>query len=311
VALERRPSGRRDHGPANERHYPVDGDTAVRIAGVLAGYADGGTGRSARPTIDALMAETGSCERTVQYALQLLEALHLVVRVVEGRSIMTRRERLRAWRNGSSARQIAAEFACVMPAALLATVHSRARQVVDGCTPPGYTEGESGSLRESEVLRGRKDRRMSLAGARHPPRRARPALTPATARRYRLAAGLQQLVPWLSGVSPRRLTSLHRFAAQRWTPRDVVRSIDELMRVRGWRYPEQIANPPAYLAMLLRGIEPTDLEQRGAEDAARAEWRRITTFGPECPHGHAGGDVPHPIDGYKPCPFCRREEHHQ
>jgi len=40
----------------------------------------------------------------------------------------------------------------------------------------------------------------------------------------RLIAGLQQRIYWLRRVSPRRLTSLHRFALAGWTPKDMADS---------------------------------------------------------------------------------------
>jgi hypothetical protein len=250
----------------------------------------------------------------VQYALKLLEALGVVVRVVEGRSVMTRAERIWAWRNRSSHRQLAAEFALVVPRDLARLVHRPGRAPVERCTPPGYSVGELVKSREIGVLRGQKDRRMSRAAPGTHSRRREPASTPATARHHRLVAGVQKRIGWLSGVSPRRLTSLHRFAAQGWTPRDVHRALDELLRARAWSVPDRVEQPAAYLAALLRGIDPADRpgaldEAMAIEDAARREWlRKVTLTGRECEHGQPAGDLPHPIDGHKACPLCRRKE---
>lgn len=88
-------------------------------------------------------------------------------------------------------------------------------------------------------------------------------------------------------------------------------ALDGLLRARGWSIPDRVDNPPAYLAMLLRQLEPTDRDSRIANDAhaeARAAWQRALVSGAECPHGQPGGALPHPVDGYKACPFCRRED---
>lgn len=295
------------------RHYPVSVDTARIIARHLAAYADGRTGRQARPTVELLALEAGCCERTVQRALKLLEALGVVVRVVEGRSVMTRAERLWAWRNGSSHRQIAAEFALVVPRDLARVVHRPRPGPVDDVTPPGEAVGKQVCTDRSGFFES-EDRRRSGAARRAHPRRRPPATKPATLHAQRLVAGVQRRIGWLSGVSPRRLTSLHRFAAQGWTPLDVQRALDEVLRARSWTVPDHVAQPAGYLAALLRDVDAGDrpgalieaqlAEQRTARDWA---WRIATGRAPECPHGEPAGDQPHPITGVRSCALCRKE----
>jgi AraC-like DNA-binding protein len=301
---------RRDRLP---RHHPVDPDTARRIARFLADAADHRTGRNARPTIDSLAELAGCSERTVQRALKLLEALGVVVRVSEGRSILSRSERLQAWRNGSSHRRIAAEFALIVPLALARVVHRAGPRPVERVTPPGYSEGELVKSPDLRFFGQPKDRRRSRASPGAHSKRRPPGVTPAGLRASRLATGVQQRIGWLSAVSPRRLTALHRFAAQGWTPRDVHRALDEVLRARGWSVPDKIEQPAAYLAALLRGVDPGDRpgaleEAMQAEERQRREWLWATRFGTaECAHGQAAGDLPHPIDGHVVCPFCRHE----
>ena len=85
-----------------------------------------------------------------------------------------------------------------------------------------------------------------------------------------------------------------------------------MLRARNWTIPHQIEHPAAYLATLLRDIDPAD-RPGATEDAMRAqeklvrEWTWQTTLGPTtCPHEHPGGNIPHPRDQHLACPECRR-----
>lgn len=299
------------------RHYPVDPHTAQRVARHLAAAADFRTGRQARPTVDGLAAAAQLSERQTQRVLKLLEALHLVVRVIEGRSVMTRTERLWAWRNGSSHRAIAAEFALVVPLALTRVVHRWRPPGGDGVTPPGEAVSEGVKSPRSASLHERKDRRKSRAAPGTHRRSREPATTPATARLRRLIAELQRSVTWLSAVSPRRLTCLHRFAAHGWSGRDVERAVGDVLRARGWSIPDEIKNPPAYLANLLRNVDPADrldvdelVPDRSVQQWRNelARWDHDERYGAECRHGQPGGEQTHPIRGHVRCPLCRIEE---
>lgn len=284
------------------REEHVSPDTVVRVARAHAGYADRATGRSCRPTNERIAADLQVCVRTVQRARRLLKRLGLVVEVVRGRSILTRAERLRAWRRGSSHRRIASEFVLISP---------RPPPPVDGVTPPATPKVS----RESHLREGffRPKNRTRRGAARPSTYHKRPATVSADQHRTsRLAAGLQQRIGWLRGTSPRRLTCLHRFALQDWTPRDVHTALDEVLRARSWSVPQRIDQPAAYLAALLREVDPADRpgtleEAMLAERRVREEWLHQTRFGDrECAHGYLAGDLPHPIDGHLACPMCRR-----
>src|SRR3954465_1749337 len=93
------------------RAHHVDPDTVLAVARGMAGFADFRTGRDCRPTNAGLVALLRLSLSTVQRARRVLKELGLVVELVRGRSIMTRTERLTAWRRGSSHRCVAAEFA--------------------------------------------------------------------------------------------------------------------------------------------------------------------------------------------------------
>lgn len=135
----------------------------------------------------------------------------------------------------------------------------------------------------------------------------------AEVRRDRLIAGARTALPWLSGVSPRRLRWLGRFAAHGWTQRDVELACAEVLTARGWSVPRELAQPAAFLWALLREVDPGDrptalIEAQLAEERARREWLWQTRFSAnECPHGQPAGDLPHPIDGHLACPFCRKD----
>ena len=289
------------------RRWHVEPDTARRVAAVMARYADRVTGRDCRPTNERLAVEAHCSIRQMQRARGLLKELGLVVELVRGRAFMSRTERLAAWRRGSSHRQIAAEFAlCSLRRP------QRAPQPVERVTPPGDAVGKPVSHLGRGFFRP-KDRKDEPRCARRPPPRARAGpVTPAGMRSRRLVAGVQARLGWLSGVSPRRLTPLHRFARHGWTPRDVHRALDEVLRARGWTVPDRIEHPAAYLACLLRDVDPADRpgaleEAMLAEERTRREWIYATTIaGRECAHGWLGGNLPHPVDGHLACPLCRR-----
>lgn len=294
------------------REEHVDPHTAIRVARAHAGYADNRTGRDCRPTNERLAAELGMSTRQIQRARAALKRLRLLVEVVRGRSLMSRAERLAAWRRGSSHRHLAGEFA------LLSIRHPQGcRCSVERVTPPGTTVGGSRTSLDTRFFerQNRARARMSGAARRIHPRKAPPnRSTAARVRAQRLIAGVQADQAWLRGTSPRRLTVLHRFAAQGWTPRDVRLAIADVMRTRGWhRMPDRIERPAAYLAALLRDVDPADrptaLELAMlAEERRRREWIWATSTGRPCDHGVTGGDIPHPVDQHFACLACRAKK---
>src|SRR3954451_13306975 len=123
------------------RAHHVDPDTVLAVARGMACFADFRTGRDCRPTNDRLVALLRVSLSTVQRARRVLKELGLVVELLAGRSIMTRAERLTAWRRGSSHRRLAAEFA------LCSRRHRPHRRppAVERDTPPAAPK-ERGSL---------------------------------------------------------------------------------------------------------------------------------------------------------------------
>ncbi len=291
----------------------ADPHTVVRVARAMAGYADYTTGRDCRPTNTRLATDLHMSVRQIQRARDALKRLHLVVELVRGRSVLTRAERLTAWRRGSTHRRLAAEFA-------LLSVRRRPQPTgpaVDHVTPPGVSPGKSATSPESKFFT-RPDRTRTGAARRAPTRKGQTGRAnrtyPADVRVRRLITGLQQRVYWLRQVSPRRLTALHRFALAGWTVRDIQTAADETLRARNWTIPQQIDHPAAYLATLLRDIDPAD-RPGAVEDAMRAQdklirqWTWQTTLGPTtCPHEHPGGNIPHPLHHHVACPQCRRSD---
>src|SRR3954452_24505478 len=103
-------------GAVNERRdlcraHHVDPDTVLAVARGMASFADHRTGRDCRPTNAGLVALLRLSLSTVQRARRVLKDLGLILELIRGRSIMTRAERLTAWRRGSAHRRVAAEFA--------------------------------------------------------------------------------------------------------------------------------------------------------------------------------------------------------
>jgi hypothetical protein len=290
--------------------HHVDPDTVLAVARGMASFADFRTGRDCRPTNAGLVALLRVSLSTVQRARRVLKDLHLVLELLRGRSIMTREERLTAWRRGSAHRRVAATFA-------LCSRHHRPQRstaVVERDTPPSASPETASPTRSTTSLQATPEPRR---GAWHPaptpnrPPPRRPRAAPAT---RRLADGVQRRLPWLAGVSPRRLTPpLHRFAIAGWTPRDVDRAVTDALATRGWRLPRTLTQPAAYLAHLLCTLNPAD--RPGALDAhiaaieaAQRAYEHQLIVGPPCPHGQPAGDLPSPLRGHLACPACRTSQ---
>src|SRR3954469_11987295 len=124
--------------------HHVDPDTVVAVARTMAHFADYRTGRDCRPTNDRLSAVGQMSVSTVQRARRVLKALGLVVELVAGRSVMTRAERLAAWRRGSSHRRVAAEFALCSRRRRRRRPQDR-RPHVDRDTPPSASKNKPSS----------------------------------------------------------------------------------------------------------------------------------------------------------------------
>jgi hypothetical protein len=279
--------------------------TALRYARAIAPYADGRTGRHCRPTNERLMRDLGMSRTHLKRCRRVLERLGVLVVTVQGRSVMTLRERLRAWRNGSSHRQLAAEYALIVPR----RPHPPADPVEHGPPPREAWVPRSPHLICGSSVRNRP--KEERASARTHRRRARSGPTLAQIRTSRLAAGLQRRLGWLRATSPRRLTSLHRFAQQGWTPLDVHDALDGVLRARAWSVPDEVRQPAAYLATLLRGVDEHDRPGALREQLLEAELERrrhqyAIDFGQlaECEHAQPGGAEL--VNGRARCPLCRR-----
>jgi hypothetical protein len=292
------------------RAHHVDPDTVIAIARDMAHFADHRTGRDCRPTNTRLVTLLRVSLSTVQRARRVLKQLGLVVELVRGRSVMTRAERLTAWRRGSAHRHVAAEFA-------LCSRRSRPGrswslpQLVERDTPPsalrdnGYLTPLGSSLRTKTETKKAAPR---PAAAQNPAASRRRGVDPRT---QRLAEAVRRRLGWLSEVSTRRLApALHRFAQASWTPRDVDRAVVDALATRGWRLPRRLDQPAAYLATLLRALDPEDRpgaldEHIAAVEAAQRTYERQLVTGSPCPHGQPAGDVPSPLRGHRACPLCR------
>jgi len=349
------------------RAHHVEPDTALAVARGMAAYADFDTGRDCRPTNARLVADLRVSLSTVQRARRALKALGLVVELVAGRSIMTRTERLAAWRRGSAHRKIAAEFALcsrrrrTAPSLSVTRLAgggrlafrrpststipgSRSRSglhLVDGDTPPSALSERTFSHLSNTHLQATTEQKKAAprpaptkvaapdpterhlravpnpsGGSTRPPAGVgvpRPRRRGPDPQTRRLADGVSRQLGWLRGTSPRRLSpTLHRFATAGWTARDIERAVVDALASRGWRLPRLIEQPAAYLATLLRALDPEDRpgaldEHILAVEEAQRRYERQLVFGRPCPHGTPAGDRPSPLRGLLACPACRAE----
>src|SRR4051812_49748697 len=174
----------------------------------MASFADHRTGRDCRPTNAGLVALLRLSLSTVQRARRVLKDLGLILELIRGRSIMTRAERLTAWRRGSTHRRVAAEFAlCSRRHRPRRPRRPQGRRApVDRDTPPSASKNKPSSHDRNTHLQ------TTTAPRRGAPRPAdtqkgspprRPQAAPAT---RRLADQVHRRLPWLAGVSLRRLT---------------------------------------------------------------------------------------------------------
>jgi hypothetical protein len=106
---------------------------------------------------------------------------------------------------------------------------------------------------------------------------------------------------------------LHRFAQAGWTPRDLERALADALATRGWHLPRTLTQPAAYLAHLLRALDPADrpgaLDAHiAAVEAAQRAYERQLIVGLPCPHGQPAGHLPSPLRGQRACPACRTSQ---
>lgn len=100
------------------------------------------------------------------------------------------------------------------------------------------------------------------------------------------------------------------FAREGWTPRDVERAAVDVLTAWRWHVPRELMQPAAYLAKLLRDVDPADRpgaadEARAAAERAQRAYERQLFIGTPCPHGRPAGNVPSPMRGHLACPECR------
>lgn len=306
------------------RQHSVDPDTVVAVARAHAAFADFRTGRGCAPTNARLVELTQCSLSTVQRARRALKALGLIVEQLRGRAFMSRAERLQAWRRGSSHRKVASVFALCSRRARGAKVGTRRQSMrllstsarpanVERDTPPGAWGLKTHALSTSTHLRAETGNEEGASRPLMPKtsagRRA-PRLDPAA---RRLAEALKLRLRWLMGVPVSRLApTLTRLARAGWTAKDVDRAIADVLAARGYpgRVPRELRQPAAYLAWLLRQVDPADRpgavdDQLRAAERAQAAYERQLFIGTPCPHGRPAGDVPSPRHGHLACPACR------
>lgn len=295
------------------RAHHVAPDTAIAVARGMAHFADDRTGRDCRPTNERLVELVRVSLSTVQRARRVLKELGLVVELIRGRSVMTRSERISAWRRGSSHRRIAAVFALCSRPGRRPQAPAPAQPVDDDTPPSSPKESCSLTLRrthlrsqteksEEAALRARAPKGKNRRRARHGP----------SVRR--VVAELKGAFPWLLGVSTPRLAPLvTKFVRADWTVRDFQLAVTDSMAARGWRgVPKDLKWPAAYLAKVLDSADPAD-RPSVLDDQLHAAERahdRLSRHGAPCGHGVPGGDVVSPLTGQRGCPLCREDASH-
>jgi len=279
---------------------------------------------------------TGYGLSTVQKAVQVLRELGYLALIRTGKNWLTRDERLELHAAGSKARTRRNVWACTLPSPTIPATTSPTpvdnqtatqQPTNPGCDLPTTPRvGGPPSVPSIKVFTAQRASKTAPAG-RAPGQEAGRNPTSRPARTYRadprtlaLAKDLRARVYWLRAVPHQRLMpALHRFAVAGWTARELQHALDDLLAARGWRVPDSRTTtspdgtprryplhcPWAYLAMLLRGLEPTDRAAELAADAELKRYHQLRRTGPACPHGEPAGQLPHPIHDQPGCPLCR------
>jgi hypothetical protein len=293
------------------RAHHVAPDTVYAVARAMAGYADARTGRDCRPTNERLVADVRCSLSTVQRARRVLKALGLIVEVTAGRSVLTLAERLAAWERHSSHRAIAAEFVlCSRRDRAPRAVDNRRPdlRIVDRDTPPVGQVVRTSAREISSSLRSTDGTRRAAPRPAHTGKSGPKPAQPADLRARRLALAVKRRVSWVSGVHPQRIERLLLpFACADWTDDDVCLTIRDRLAALGKSVPADLERPWAYLAWLLRGVDPAERPSVlvAAHAAAEREHDRLRRHGAPCEHGVPGGDVVSPLTGQRGCPLCR------
>lgn len=289
-----------------------------------------GRGLSRVELATRLMASTGYGLTTVQKALRVLEARGFLVQVRTGKNWLSRADRLELWEAGSKARERRNVWACslprgivkpspidgvpvdkaISPAAVVDNSRPAELENIVGCDLPLARRAKGSSAVPADNFLTAQTASRSDASRRTPTNetvgnRAKRA----DKRTVRVAVDLKARIPWLAGIPASRIMpSLDRFARAGWSAREVHESLDGLIVSLGWRVLDPKV-PWAYLAMLLRRLEPTDRILAAEHEAAMRlrdeRYQELLRTGPGCPHGMPGGALPSPQHGRPGCPLCR------
>lgn len=257
LALQLYPEALTRHG--------VDRDTVVSYVAVLAEAADHGSGRRVQLTNPQIAAAVGCSTRHVRRCRRVAEDLGLYRTITPGR-LMTKVERLRAWKDGSRHRGLANEAALVVPrwlvphlpslsvspATLLHTPTSSARSGDDVHPPSGSAVGTTQTVSSRFVARSARTASPASTAPgrvitptvpthrdRNHAKRKKPRAKPSKLRAgYRLACAVIRHIRWLHKVEPGRMAGgLARFERAGWTAIDVRDAIEQMHARLGWDSP--------------------------------------------------------------------------
>jgi hypothetical protein len=113
--------------------------------------------------------------------------------------------------------------------------------------------------------------------------------------------------------------ALAKFARAGWSPEDVTLAVADVLATRGHRVPAELRHPAAYLAGVLRDLDPAAMvrptveaaayeahlrEQAAAERAARRA--HVLAVAGKCAHGVPADGAGQPSRGVVACLECHR-----
>lgn len=244
-------------GRAACAQWHIRPEVVLRVAAVLAGYADGTTGRNCAPTNSTVAAEAGCCSSVVgRIRNKLLAPAGLAYEAVRGVGGGGRPNRASIWH--LIPRQAAAQSAAISD---LPTSRRESGLSHLGINSPSASAGTS---------------------TRKTPQRPGPK-TPRPLAVQRLAAGLVARSVGLGRVHPGQICdalSRSHLDLEQWDARQLAAALNADMQATGLHWPDSIRRPAAFLAARLRRLPAAPENTTRVVSEARARKEPITVHKP-------------------------------
>lgn len=279
------------------RTHQVDPQRVFAVAVTMAGFAEQRTGRRVTVSRTALAEKTGISVSVVQRARRVLSALHVAKEMVRGRFLRT----IELWaaeaHHGGRQTRAASVWALTSPRSVLRSLTSTNSSPDAKPHPQQSADNAANTYPQSTIADP-----LSVALAFSSSSSVRKNYTNARARTYhqkesknrkpksiRLQRAAAELIQRAPALMPRghigaisNALSRHSIDTERWSGRDIARTLDQDTKSRGWTWPNasELNDPVRFLHWRLARIDwsgnsPTEVaiaakKQRDEERRAAA-----------------------------------------